>query len=135
MTEEEKEAIEIIKLIINISKKNERTTAIIYVSDEETILNLIEKLQKEIEELRKLTEFQKEYINKLEQDLFENCSNFVVPKDKIRDFIKCLEKDAQNIREKKKESHDYDRSSSRIQAYLTKTNEIIKRLKELLEEE
>lgn len=55
-------------------------------------------------------------------------------KDKIRAKIEELKNDAKNIREKKKNSHDYDRSKSRLQAYLTKTNEMIKRLKELLEE-
>ena len=46
MTEEEKEAIEFIKSIISINKKNERTTAMLYVSDVDILLNLIEKLQK-----------------------------------------------------------------------------------------
>ena len=46
---EEKEAIEIIKSIININKENERTTAMLYVSDVDILLNLIEKLQNENE--------------------------------------------------------------------------------------
>ena len=48
---EEKEAIEFIKSIISINKKNERTTAMLYVSDVDILLNLIEKLKKENEEL------------------------------------------------------------------------------------
>lgn len=93
-------------------------------------LNLIEKLKKENEELHKEIERQGN-AREIEEEYIEKK---FVSKDKIRDFIKRLEKDVENIREKKKDSHDYDRSSSRIQAYLTKTNEIIKRLKKLLEE-
>lgn len=55
-----------------------------------------------------------------------------IPKQVIRDEIEKLEKDAEKIREKKKDAYDSDRSKSRLQAYLTKTNEIAERLKELL---
>ena len=58
---EEKEAIEIIKSIININKENERTTAMLCVSDVDILLNLIEKLQKENEELRKNQKYKKDF--------------------------------------------------------------------------
>lgn len=55
-----------------------------------TLLNLIEKQRKEIEEKDELLKFNKNYINRLEQDLFGNASNYVVPKQKIREKIKEL---------------------------------------------
>ena len=55
-----------------------------------TIEEIIEKQQKEIEEKDKLICFNRKYINELEQDLFENASNYVVPKESIREKIKDL---------------------------------------------
>ena len=55
-----------------------------------TLLNLIEKQRKEIEEKDELLKFNKNYINRLEQDLYGNASNYVVPKEKIREKIKEL---------------------------------------------
>lgn len=48
------------------------------------------KEELEIEEKDELLKFNKNYINRLEQDLFENASNYVVPKEKIREKIKEL---------------------------------------------
>ena len=62
-----------------------------------TIEEIIDKQQKEIEEQNKeinekdkLLKFTRNYINKLEQDLFENASNYVISKDRIRKNIKEL---------------------------------------------
>ena len=52
------------------------------------ILDLLEKQQKEIEEKDKLICFNRKYINELEQDLFENASNYVISKEAIRKKIK-----------------------------------------------
>ena len=54
------------------------------------ILDLLEKQQKEIEEKDKLICFNRKYINELEQDLFENASNYVISKEAIREKIKEL---------------------------------------------
>lgn len=43
---------------------------------------------KELETQKEMIEFQAGYRQTLEQDLFEGASNFVIPKDKIRKFIK-----------------------------------------------
>ena len=56
-----------------------------------TIEEIIDKQQKEIEEKDKLICFNRKYINELEQDLFENASNYVVPKESIREKIKEIE--------------------------------------------
>ena len=53
-----------------------------------TVLNLLEKQNKEINEKDKLLKFNRNYINKLEQDLFENASNYVISKEAIRKKIK-----------------------------------------------
>ena len=82
MTEEELEAIEIIKSIININKENERTTAMLYVSDVDILLNLIEKLQKENEEY-KLLNANIEKANRIIEGKEE-----YIPKDKIKELIK-----------------------------------------------
>lgn len=52
------------------------------------ILNLIEKLQKENEELKRLMAHKNGYTKLLEEDLFENCENFVISKDRIKEQIK-----------------------------------------------
>lgn len=52
----------------------------------------IEKLQKENEELKNLMAHKNDYTKKLEEDLFENCSNYVIPLQKVKDKIKILEK-------------------------------------------
>lgn len=136
MTEEENKAIEYLQAYIKILNKaidgdidyTEVEPIQKRVKYLETIKNLIEKLKKENED-------REQAHMKLYNEFRQYKDWDSIPKYKIRDFIKRLEKDVKNIREKKKDSHDYDRSSTRIQAYLTKTNEIIKRLKKLLEDE
>ena len=55
-------------------------------------INLIDRLQKENEELKRLMAHKNGYTKLLEEDLFENCSNYVVPiqtiKEKIEELIK-----------------------------------------------
>lgn len=51
------------------------------------ILNLIEKLQKENEEVKRLIAHKNEYTKKLEEDLFENAENYVISKQKVKDKI------------------------------------------------
>ena len=58
------------------------------------VVNLIEKLQKGNEELKEdRDKFKKKllkritYCNELEKDLFENCSKYVIPIQKIKDKI------------------------------------------------
>ena len=51
------------------------------------ILNLIEKLQKETEEVKRLIAHKNEYTKKLEEDLFENAENYVISKQKVKDKI------------------------------------------------
>lgn len=48
----------------------------------------IEKLQKENEELKNSLSWRITYCQELEKDLFENCENFVISKDRIKEQIK-----------------------------------------------
>lgn len=168
MSEEEKKAIEDLKKlqigigILNdfIDEKDKDETDIKAI---DIVLNLIEKQQKQIQDLKanykkldrenqalyesinieddnmliRLYQEQKEENKELEnkrKTTMEVIGANYIHKDKIREKIEELKNDEKNIREKKKNSHDYDRSNSRLQAYLTKTKEMIKRLEELLEE-
>lgn len=99
MNEEEKKALKVIntrtKRLLDEFKIEKEDMSdepkIAYLMQEiranKTILNLIEKLQKENEELKDLIIHKNEYTKKLEEDLFENCSNYVIPKSKIKDKI------------------------------------------------
>lgn len=65
-----------------------------YQNATDTILKLIEKLQKENQELKqenkelnRLLKFSLDYRHKLEEDLYEGASNFILRKDKIREII------------------------------------------------
>lgn len=59
----------------------------------ENILNELERLKKENKELKGMLKNRIKYTQELEKDLFENCSNYVVPKQVIRDKLEELEED------------------------------------------
>lgn len=89
MNEEEKKAIEDMNRFANSIDMNCVTARQMQI-----ILNLIEKLHKENEELKEdRDKFKKAlgkritYCNELEKDLFENCSNYVIPKQIVKDKI------------------------------------------------
>lgn len=71
-------------------------------------IDLIEKLQKENEELKEdRDKFKKAlgrritYCNELEKDLFENGSNYVIPKQKVKDKIEELKKKVEELTDDK----------------------------------
>lgn len=90
LTEEEKRAIEMLNKFItehelfNIKQSDNLEENI------KIIFNLIEKQQKENEKLKRLMAHKNGYTEALEKDLFENCSNYVVPKSKIKEKIEEL---------------------------------------------
>ena len=51
------------------------------------ILSDYKRVLKENEELKRLVAHKNGYTKKLEEDLFENCSNYVIPKQKVKDKI------------------------------------------------
>lgn len=56
------------------------------------IFTYIQNLEKEIENLKQLMAHKNAYTKKLEEDLYENASNYIVSKDKIREKIKEIER-------------------------------------------
>lgn len=89
LSKKEKEIIEDLKECENCHYKDKENCLceVNYVY-KRIILGIIEKQQKEINEKDKLLKFNRNYINKLEQDLFENASNYVISKEAIREKIK-----------------------------------------------
>lgn len=51
------------------------------------ILSDYKRVLKENEELKRLVAQKNGYTKKLEEDLFENCSNYVIPVQKVKDKI------------------------------------------------
>ena len=91
-TEEEKKALEDLKECENCHYRDrENCMCEINYDYKKTILNIIEKQQKEIEKQASLIKFDVKYRNQLEQDLYENASNYVISKEKIKNKIKELE--------------------------------------------
>ena len=91
MSEEEKKAIEVLKLasISDLDKVNVEFIGQGFVQQAiKTLLQALEEKNKEIEELKRLMVYKNGYTAELEKDLFENCSNYVVPKSVIREKIK-----------------------------------------------
>ena len=54
---------------------------------EQKLKQQIKKLQKENEELKRLIAHKNGYTKKLEEDLFENAENYVIPIQKVKDKI------------------------------------------------
>ena len=78
-----------IKIILNfiekLQKENEEKTILLFAGAEK-----VKKLETEKEELMKLMVHKNGYTKKLEEDLFENASNYVIPKQKLKDKIEEL---------------------------------------------
>ena len=95
MNDEEKKAIEILNTFeLRRKTKNYKEISLEDSQSVEILLNLIEKLQKENKELKQdRDKFKKAlgkritYCNELEKDLFENCSNYIIPIQKVKDKI------------------------------------------------
>ena len=75
------EIIELCKEELNNNDKN--VTATLDLIDLKELRNLINRT-KELEEMLK---HRIKYTNELEQDLFENASNYVIPKSKVKEKI------------------------------------------------
>lgn len=139
MTKEQEEAIEYLKKYIKWETYGERNLE----KDIITILNLVDKLQKENEELVETYKSEKKmkikYVN-LYQDLFlkEN----VIPVQKVKDIIDRIDYDIKKTKEIiSKNTNDCtsnrknDYQIVRLKAMNTKSLDIKKRLQKLLESE
>lgn len=89
MNEEEREIVKKFERLYLKDFNNEKITNEDRLSYIECVLmtNLIEKLQKENEEVKRLIAHKNEYTKKLEEDLFENAENYVISKQKVKDKI------------------------------------------------
>ena len=126
MSEDEKISIEWLEKITEINKKDgvENSCA-------EILLKLIKKLQKENEEVKRLIAHKNEYTKKLEEDLFENAENYVIPVQKVKDRIEKYKKLSDKFYVKFLES---DRYNTDIREKGIKCDAIILALEELIEE-
>ena len=60
---------------------------------EQKLKQQIKKLQKENEEVKRLIAHKNGYTKKLEEDLFENAENYVIPIQKVKDKIEKIKKE------------------------------------------
>ena len=126
-TKDEKEAItEINKFIFEVRNFGITSKYSLFVRYSEFLLKLVEKQQEQIEKKDKLLKFNKNYINQLEQDLFENASNYVVTKEAIREKIEELQEELK--------SHEEMELGILRHDLIFATKERIRTLKELLGE-
>ena len=136
MNEEEKKAFKVIntrtrRLIDELEIEKEDMSdepKIAYLMQEiranKTILNLIEKLQKENEEVKRLIAHKNEYTKKLEEDLFENAENYVISKQKVKDKIRHYQELQDNYIKK------YDEINEGLQAMINALQELIEEREE-----
>lgn len=125
MNEEEKKAIE---KFVKKCKKFDESVEIkgVSVGEEyrilETVckaLDLVEKLQKENEELKNSLSWRINYCQELEKDLFENGSNYVIPKQIVKDKIRHYQELQDNYIKK------YDEINEGLQAMINVLQELI----------
>lgn len=75
-----------------MSEKLEELISLLYQDNltqygKRLLVENIEKLQKENEELKNSLSWRINYCQELEKDLFENCNNYVIPIQKVKDKI------------------------------------------------
>ena len=75
-----------------MSEKLEELISLLYQDNltqygKRLLVENIEKLQKENEELKNSLSWRINYCQELEKDLFENCSNYVIPIQKVKEKI------------------------------------------------
>lgn len=133
MNEEEREIVKKFERLYLKDFNNEKITNEDRLSYIECVLmsNLIEKLQKENEELKRLIAHKNEYTKKLEEDLFENAENYVISKQKVKGRIEKYKELSDKFYVKFLES---DRYNTDIREKGIKCDAIILALEELIEE-
>ena len=141
MNEEEKKAIQMLDKFITEHKFYNIKHSDNLEDNIEIVLNLIEKLQKENEKLKRLIAHKNEYTKKLEEDLFENAENYVILVQKVKDMIEELQKEYNKldkqvdeyIKSVEKDVSTYYENKERISIMQT-LSYFIDTLKELIEE-
>ena len=69
------------------TEKTDKEIYTFFINALEFILSDYKRVLKENEESKDLIAHKNEYTKKLEKDLFENCSNYVISKQKVKDKI------------------------------------------------
>ena len=95
--------------------------------------NKIKQLEKENEELKRLMAHKNGYTKLLEEDLFENCENFVISKDKIKGQIKRYAKLSDDCYSEWKKLSPFDEDYKNIRDKGMCCDAIVNALQELLE--
>ena len=125
MSEEERKAVEILNTFeLRRKTKNYKEISLEDSQSVEIVLNLIEKLQKENEEVKRLIAHKNEYTKKLEEDLFENAENYVISKQKVKDKIRHYQELQDNYIKK------YDEINEGLQAMINALQELIEEREE-----
>lgn len=125
INKEENEAIEMFEFC-------SRYNCVLDEKRTEIILNLIKQLQKENEELKRLMAHKNGYTKLLEEDLFENCENFVISKDKIKGQIKRYAKLSDDCYSEWKKLSPFDEDYKNIRDKGMCCDAIVNALQELL---
>lgn len=99
------------------------------------IVSDYKRVLKENEELKGLIAHKNGYAKKLEEDLFENCSNYVVSVQKVKDKIEELNKKEQELQNSINAEERKDYSDANIGWELMDINIRRETLQELLESE
>ena len=141
MNEEEKKAIQMMDKFITEHKFYNIKHSDNLEDNIEIVLNLIEKLQKENEKLKRLIAHKNEYTKKLEEDLFENDENYVILVQKVKDKMEELQKEYNKldkqvdeyIKSVEKDVSTYYENKERISIMQT-LSYFIDTLQELIEE-
>lgn len=69
------------------------------------LIDAIETLIAENKELKEMLKHRIEYTNKLEKDLFQNASNYVIPKSKIKAKIEIRKEEKENCKDSIEEKY------------------------------
>lgn len=125
INEEENEAIEMFEFC-------SRYNCVLDEKRTEIISNLIKQLQKENEELKMLMAYKNGYTKLLEEDLFENCENFVISKDRIKEQIKRYAKLSDDCYSEWKKLSPFDEDYKNIRDKGMCCDAIVNALQELL---
>ena len=77
------------------------------LSDYKRVLKENEELKEDRDKFKKALGKRITYCNELEKDLFENCSNYVIPKSKVKEKIEEINKAYEDSKDENGESQYY----------------------------